>query len=399
LLVGDRARADAPLPTAEASGAKRSGVYLVQPAGARGQAASERLIRDYAERSGLALQPLDQPDAAQAAPEGRPEDMEVLRGVERALREARALSAELREASALRVLASAEQDLLGALSVPGVHAFLAEVYVQLALCAAQLNEEGLFESALTRALSLDPTRRIEAAEAPPAIVARARALAQSRDQAGRSENRLQTQPPQASAWLDGQPIAVGDPGFRARVGAHVLVVRAPGHAPYATLITLDAGRRAPLVLTLSPTARELDRRALLAAGTREMRETRALALARAAAEPVFLFEMGGGPDARALVQRCSAAGCEPARGVDRAGRLQAPFRDRRSAHVWLEGFAPAGTERAPGREQRPVWQRWPLWTGVGALLLAGVATAVWVTRPAEQRATRSLEIDASALPR
>jgi tetratricopeptide (TPR) repeat protein len=333
--------------------------------------------------------------------------------VERALLEARELSADLHEAAALRVLSGAEQALLDALALPGVHAFLAEVYMQLALCAAQLDEYGLFESALERALSLDPNRRIEAAEAPPTILQRARALARRHDLAPFSEGRIEVllargsarfdaEPASASAWLDGVRIATRDLTFRVRAGIHLLVVRARGHAPYATLLSLGPGKRPSQRIALSPSLLEIARLALNGTRKPAVREQRARALALAAGKDMYLFQVGQGPRARALVQRCSERRCSQAVGLDETGEETPSFADAARARAWLNAARPAplaADDGAPKRQERPIWRRWPLWTGSAALVLAGVVTAVWVTRPDHRAQQRSLEIDASALPR
>jgi hypothetical protein len=388
-------------PRASTPGSTHDARALVQiePAAARGRAGTELLLQRFADRTGTRLRPLEQAEAPGAEPEVAPGELAVLGRAEEALRSARALSAELREAPALRLLATAEQELLAALTVPGVHAFLAEVYLQLALCAAQLDEQGLFESALERSLSLDPSRRLEAAEAPPVILARARALAQSREQAGLSELRLESDPPGARVWLDGLPIATRDGSIRALAGLHLLLVRAPGHAPYASLMWLAAGKRPDVKIALSPTSGELARRSLSQSSTPLRRAQAASALARAEGEPVYLFELAPGPAPRALLQRCDAIGCTRPVGLDEDGRARRQFSETARARAWLELQRAPESEAAKPVSEKPLWRRWPLWTGAAALVLAGVTTAIWVTRPHSDSPERSLEIDASALPR
>ncbi len=375
-----------------------SALVQVAPAEARGRA--EPLLERLAARTGTRLRALEEVDAPGAEPEVARSELAVLERTEEALLSARALSAELREAAALRVLAAAEQELLASLALPGVHAFLAEVYLQLALCAAQLDEQGLFESALERALSLDPGRRLEAAEAPPAILARARALALSREQAALSELHLQIDPPGARAWLDDLPVAASDGNVRARAGLHVLVVRAPGHAPYASLLTLAAGRRPDVRVALSPTPGELARRSLSQSGAGARRERAASALSLAEGEPVYLVEVGPGAAPRALLQRCDSEGCSAPIGLDQEGRAHEEFSETARARAWLAPRVARAVEATRRLErEKPLWKRWPLWTGAAALVLAGAATAIWVTRPESGPPQRSLEIDASALPR
>jgi hypothetical protein len=379
-------------------------MFSVQPRSAGALRETQQLVQRYAAQQGIALRSSESPPVQDTAPESARAELSVLQRVERALLEARELSADLHEAAALRVLSGAEQELLGALSLPGVHGFLAEVYVQLALCAAQLSEDGLFESALSRALSLDPSRRIEAAEAPPAILERARALARSRDLAPISEGRVRPEPQTALAWLDGVRLSSSDLTFRARAGLHLLVVRAAGFAPYATLLSLEAGKRPALTVQLAELAGESARRALNEARGPEQREKQAVALARARSEAVYLFEVAGSPHGRALVRRCHAQGCAEPRGLATTGRDPPTFADSGAAQAWLHADTLAAaskrtTRQTPTQKEKPLWKRWPLWAGSAALLLAGGATAIWATRPAQDPAQRSLEVDARALPR
>jgi hypothetical protein len=232
------------------------------------------------------------------------------------------------------------------------------------------------------------------------ILARARALAQSREQAGLSELRLETDPPGARVWLNGLPIASRDGGIRARAGLHLLLVRAPGHAPYASLMWLAAGKRPDVRIALSPTSGELARRSLSQSSTPLRRAQAASALAQAEGEPVYLFELGPGAAPRALLQRCDALGCRPPVGLDEEGRARREFSETAPARAWLELRRAHEKQAAKGAgREKPLWRRWPLWTGAAALVLAGVATAIWVTRPHSDTPERSLEIDASALPR
>jgi hypothetical protein len=327
-------------------------------------------------------------------PEVAPEQLEVLVQAERALREARELNAQLREAAALRVLAGAEETLLGALEVPGVHAFLAEVYVQLGLCAAQLGEMGLFDTAFARALSLDPRRRVEAAEAPPALVTRARELGQAQDVALASELKVLAEPAAARSWLDGALLETGESPARVRAGFHVLVVRAAGHAPYATLLKLEPGRRAPLRVVLAPKAAEQARRALETSSALARAAPLAQAMARAGEGPVLLFEPSRSAPERALVHRCEAHGCSVLMGRAHGSDVPAHFAAEHAAYAWLNAKA-VHDDAAPAR---PLWKRWPVWTGVALVVIAGVTAAVWATRPAPVREQRELVIAPTGSP-
>jgi tetratricopeptide (TPR) repeat protein len=360
------------------------------------RARAERLAQDYARSTGSALRPVAQPGDEPIAAEVDAEKLAVLSQAEEALREAHELSAQLREAAALRVLGQAEETLLGALEVPGVHAFLAEVYVQLGLCAAQLGEMGLFETAFSRALSLDPRRRLEAAEAPPNLVARARELGQAQDVALPSELSLLAEPAAARGWLDGVALDTAESAVRVRPGIHVLVVRAAGHAPYATLLKLEPGRRAPLRLVLAPRAVDQARSRLQAATALKRALPLAQALARASAAPVLLFEPSRTPAERALVHRCEAEQCTLLLGQPHGTGASEHFAGEPAAYAWLN--AKAVNEEPSPAPARPLWKRWPVWTGVALVVIAGVTAAVWATRPAPVQEQRELEIDPVGLP-
>jgi hypothetical protein len=357
------------------------------------RAQAERIAGELSQELGIPLRSVAIPPASAAEPEVAPAALEVLTQTERALLEARELSAELREAAALRVLAQAEEQLLAALEVPGAHAFLAEVYVQLGLCAAQLGEMGLFDTALSRALSLDPRRRLEAAEAPPALTARARALGQALDLMAPSELRITDLPEGARSWLDGMAVEASASATRVRAGTHVLVVRAPGHAPYATLLKLEPGPRAPLQVALAPLALEQARRTLAGEHALAPALPRASALARAAQQTVLLIEPSSG-NARALVYRCESQGCAlwlgREQGVQRARHFEAPG----AAYTWLNAKA-VRDEPSP---TRPAWKRWPLWTGVALAVVAATTAAIWATRDPPVHERRALELDPSPLP-
>lgn len=318
-----------------------------------------------------------------------PAQLELLDETERALLEARELGAALREAAALRVLETAETRLLGALELPGVHAYLAEVNVQLGLCAAQLGAEGLAETALARAFSLDRTRRVEAAETPPATLALAQRIARSQAARPAGEMPLSVTPAAAQIWLDGVAQGAGVVLLRAPPGVHLLVVRAAGYAPYATLLRLESGRRPAQALVLSPLPAAQARSALLAArGGIEQARAPATALARARGADVYLFEAARGPLPRALVHRCTAAGCSLLEGVEAEGGAQPRFSAVGSAHAWLEA--------APGARSQldtvPVWRRWPVWTGAAVIIVSGVTAALLLTRDRSSEQQRQLEI-------
>ena len=364
---------------------RRAALYRLRGGEAARRAEGEALLRAYAALQRLNLHDLAEREPSPTLHETPADSLAVLSRVEGALLEARELSSQFREAAALTVLTSVEQELLGTLDLPGAHAFLAELYVQIGLCAALLGEQGLAETSLTRALSLDPSRRVEAAEAPPVTLALARRIARSHDLLPLSDSPLRIAPSDATVWLDGQRVA-GD-ALRARAGLHLLVVQAAGHSPYTSLLTLEPGRRAALRIALSPTAAEEARRALLA-GDESPR--RALQLAAAAGAPVLLVEAGGA--GRALVRRCEVE-CELF-GLEASGAHRPRFAGEIAAFSWLRA-APLHVDATPSL---PVWGRWPVWVGSAALVTAGVVALVLLRHEGETRRQRQLEIDPGLPP-
>lgn len=367
--------------------------YLVVGPDAAGDARFETLARAWAKRQAGEPSALAEEPARQATKTVSLDQLELLAEIEQALVEARELSAGLREAAAMRVLEAAESKLLAALDVPGAHAYLAEVYVQLGLCAAQLGEEGLAETALARAFSLDRTRRVEAAETPPATLALARQLARAHAARPDSETPLRITPSAALLWLDGVAQEAGASVLRATAGVHLLVARAPGYAPYAALVSLGPGRRAMLSIALSPLAAEQVRAALLAArndvGTARRAAT---AVARSRGAAVYLLERAR-PSLRALVHRCTAEGCELVEGVNASGTGRARFGRAEDVRAWLAGGANSKPDAGVRR------RRWPLWVAAAAALVAsGAAAAVLATRDRTGRQQRELEIDPGTLP-
>jgi hypothetical protein len=368
-------------------------VYLVIGAAPERDPRLSALARTWA--SARAHQPRDLRQEQQAEPSARVTrlQLELLNETEQALLEARELSASLREAAALRALETAESKLLASLDVPGAHAYLAEVYVQLGLCAAQLGAEGLAETALTRAFSLDRTRRVEAAETPPATLAFAQRIARAHASRPSSETPLTIAPPSALLWLDGVAQAAGVSALRAPAGVHLLVARAPGHAPYAALLNLQPGRRQALAIVLSPLPAQQAERALRAAGG-SVKEARApaIALARLNRADVYLLETAPRTFPRALVHRCAATGCNLVEGIDASSAAHAHFRAAAEAQAWLDA-APASATKP---DSIAVWRRWPLWVAAATLVVSGATAALLATRDQTTHHQRQLEIDPGA---
>jgi tetratricopeptide (TPR) repeat protein len=306
-------------------------------------------------------------------------ELAVLAAAERALLEARELSARFEQGRALVVLAQAEEALRAALELPLAHAFLAELHVQMALLAAGLGERRLAETALEHAATLDPQRSLQAAEAPPDVLELARSIERRRDGAARSRTPVEVTPPGAEIVLDGAVLGRAPLALDAPPGRHALSVRAAGHVPYAALVELGAGERAPLRIRLAQTDREAARRALLAALDQpDEARAQASALAALGADVVWLFELAPG-GARATAHECDRSGC----------RLRGELR------------GPAGeaiAHDAPRTRERPAWQRWPFWLGVSASVAAGAALAIWLAHDEHTRKERVLTIDPGAPP-
>ncbi len=325
--------------------------------------------------------------------------LEVLTHVESSLREVRELSARFNERAALKRYAEAARQLSAALEIPHVHAWLAEVQLELGLCAAQLGELGLAETALTHAASLDPQRTLQAAEAPPSVLALARSIERRRANAPLSQVRIEVEPEGASLWLDEKPLGQAPLEVSATSGLHVLRVAAPGHHTYASLIELGPGRRGTLRVRLSETSEEAARRALVA-------DLHAPNQARARAEhlarqrdpaPLWFFEGGGGPLLRARAYRCEP-GCTLLGTLGEGPALPAVEQtDPTATRSWL--YARPTPASPPKHEERRWWRRWPVWTaGAIAVVGAGVAAAVVATREPRVIRERSLVLDPGALP-
>jgi len=259
------------------------------------------------------------------------EALAVLADTQRALIEARALMARLDEHAALQRLMEAERALRDNLALPGVHAWLAEVWLQMGLVAAQRGELGLADTLLNRALTLDPSRRLGAAEAAPPSVERAEAIARARNAAPRSRFRIEVSPAFARVRLDGQPREAGAIEVDLAPGTHLLVVEAAGHRPYAALIEALIGSRSPIAIALSPSAQP--------------------------AEGVAAFP----PEP-------STAPVIASHGRARGGQTDQPETQR-----W--------------------WKRWPVWASAVAIVGAGAIAVGFAARDEQTTVQRRLRID------
>ena len=275
---------------------------------------------------------LAQPDAA-----GIPaEALEVLSETQRALVEARDLAAKLDERAAFARLLGAERALREILEVPGVHAFLAEVWLQMALVAAQRSELELADSLFAKALTLDPSRRVGAAEAAPPVIARSELAARARDAAQRSRFRIEPSPESATSFIDGRRRGVGAFEVDLAPGVHLLRIEAPGHRPYGVLIDALAGARRPFSVTLA-------------------------ALPFAA-----IAQVAPPPQSSMLPARSDAAALEPA------------------------------GPRSDGAPSKRWWKRWPVWATAASVAVASGIAIGFAARDDRTVQRRTLQIDPGA---
>lgn len=258
-------------------------------------------------------------------------ELHVLMDVQAALVEARALSAQLDEHGALQRLLMAERALREILHVPTAQLWLSEVWLQMGIIAAQRGDLELAHSLLSRALNLDVSRKVGAAEAAPKIVALIAELGRERDAAPRSRFGIQASPPEAQIWLDGRLRGRGAVDVDVPPGPHLLRVEARDHAPYAVLLEAWAGTRAPVTVTLSETP---------AAAERRLTQGPALVVAPA----------------------------------PKTERWQPP---------------PA----APKAEKPRWWRRWPTWASAAVIVAASAVTLTLATRDEDTVTERKLRVD------
>ena len=333
--------------------------------------------------------------AARAAALGdvRRERIAPFREVESMLVEARRATASLSEGAALAVLARAERIVTDHVDVPGATAWLAEVYTAIGITAAQAGATQLMEDALSKAATLDRTRGVRAAEAPPEVVERAEAIASAVLTRETGSFEVRTSAPDARVFLDDEEIGPAPRVVRAPVGRHVLRVTAPGYLPWGRAIEVHEGRRAPIDVALSPDPIVREARALAsAAHAVDPERIRAALSELPGLSASWVIHVGAAPRERALFLACSSMGCaEPRRlEVDEVpiviprGTAAAPHvRDAiESGRVWVH--EPPPPTLPP--EELSLWQRWWVWAGVLVVVGAAVSAAIVLTRPeSEQR--------------
>jgi hypothetical protein len=312
----------------------------------------------------------------------------VLEQAEQALVTARAHAARLEERQAFELLSRAERALRAELDIPGAHAWLAELWIALAVIAAQRDELGLTTSYLAGAASVDPERQIGAAEAPPSLVALAQAAARTRDAASRSRFRIDVEPASARVLIDGEAIDAAREVVLAP-GVHVLGVYAPGYASYAVLLDVFEGTRAPVRVSLAARpGTHLRERLMASLDDVDKAERLGSALAAETHRPVWLFQTG--LEGRALALACDRSGCDvkAAFELDDTGALRQATVDR-PERGWLSAAKPP-ISPAP---RRPAHGRlWPWLSASTALLVAALVTTL-ATRDPDSRRERELIVD------
>jgi hypothetical protein len=317
-----------------------------------------------------------------------------LEEIEAALGVARRAQVALEEAEALRALSAASRRARDLLDVPGAAAWLAEVEVVTAIVAAQRGDQALAEASLRRALALAPDRALQEGEAPPELVARSIALMREEVRRARIEVRVlgtaASEHAAAQVFVDDRPIGALPRELELPAGLHVLRVEARGHRPYARLVDLAPGSRAPMIVDLAPSAPTRDAQALDRAVLEGSPEDVAAALAQVVADGgvargVWLVHVGTGALDRSVIVRCGPGACDAPRRVDDASVLtldaaaeigasdeDAPLAE---ALAWIDE-API----TPPPPPHSLLEEWWLWAGIGAVAIGvGVGVGLAVT--------------------
>ena len=323
----------------------------------------------------------------------RRERVEPFREVEGMLVEARRESASLREGAALSLLARAEGIVADHADVPGAAAWLAEVYTAIGITAAQAGSSRLMEDALSKAATLDRTRGVRAAEAPPEVVARAEAIAGAVATRETGSFEVRASAPNARVFLDDEEIGAVPRVVRAPVGRHVLRVTAEGHLPWGRAIEVLEGRRATIDVALSPDPIVREARSLSAAArVIDPEQIASSVSALRGLDAAWVIHVGEAPRYRALFVACTARGCaEPRRLEVDEVPIVIPRGSAGSSHVrdaivsgrlWVRAPPP----RTLPPEELSLWERWWVWAGAAVIVGAAVSAAIVLTRPeSEQR--------------
>lgn len=400
LLGAATARADGPAaPTGEAAGGGAPSVrgrigFVVT----HGDAAHEGELRAIAGETlrargdRLAASATDEAEAL--PPRGvEPGDLEALGRLEALLLEARAASAELDEAGALRRLAAAGREARALLHVEGTAAWLAEVEMRTGAVAAQVGMTALAEDAFRRAYRLDPTRTLRPGEASPEVVTLAEAVARRVDAGPRATLDVRCADPRAVVSIDDRAAVACPVRVELPIGAHAVRVSAPGRRAYGALIDLAQGERAPVEIALAPdelvlAARAFDRGSASRAVADWPRALAALAEAGLEAEVMYV-EVGARP--RGLAVRCEAGGCsEPTRLEPGTAPSPSALADRTGAEAEraLEAdasYLSAGESASPPSDAEPHRKRRIALITAAFVGAAGLAAGLAVALAPEPR--------------
>lgn len=318
-----------------------------------------------------------------------PANVSVWATVSEKIRSARAASLQLHEGEALRLLTEAEQIAESNAHVSGASVWLAEVETNLGLVAAQAGMRDLSHSALTRAATLDPSRGVRSAEAPPEVLREARRIANEVATGPVGTFRVVVDAPDARVLLDEGDVGAAPRVVRASVGTHVLRVESPGYLPFGQVIRVPPGQRADVSVSLSrdPVLRNVD---TLMSEAREARwsavDAAYATLMQAGIAPfeVWIVEVGQGPRERALFTVCGdgAQACRPRVGVELADAT--PFASESGvARVTPSWLLEEGPPVLPPPEETPLWRRWYVIAGASAVLIGASATAIALSRGTE----------------
>jgi hypothetical protein len=323
-------------------------------------------------------------EAREPAPTVERSALDRVAAIERALREARRLAAELREGAALRRLAEAERVVASALAVPGIAAWAAELQLTFAIVARQAGQPALSEASLRRAAVLDPGRRARAAEAPPQLVDTNRAVSEALRVGPRGEFTVEVEGLSgvARVLLDDVPQGLSPATVSASVGRHILQVEGPAYRRWATTLQVTEGRGPPVRVALSPSPLRTAVRALARDARTMPVEGLPARLAQLGASPpvLWVLDVGDGPRDRALLRRCSAAGCM---APERLAAPEDPVSD--GAPPFGDGWLREGLPPDP-----PPWFARPAFWGVvgGVVVLGVLAVSIAVPLASREQAPR-----------
>ncbi len=327
--------------------------------------------------------------------------VDAFKQVERLIVDARARTASLEESAALDSLAQADRIAQAHADVPGAAAWIAEVQTAIGITASQVEGDGLDElaaDAFRRVATLDPSRGVRAAEAPPEVCRRATEITAAVAMRPRGSFEVRTSAPNATVYLDDRELGTLPRIVRAPVGTHVLRVEAPGRSPWGQVIEVLEGRRPPMVVALAANPMVVSARRLsteMAAGDFSFGIRLAELLGVSA---VWFLRVGDGDQDRALLMRCSGEGCALPRrlSLDEVPFVLPAFRP-------VEDLAPTNRAYAQGlswlQEEEvfvppppplPWWRRWYVWVGVGAVLAGAISAIAVSTQPDP---TQVLEVD------